>query len=216
VFVVHDADRFNESSANALLKTLEEPPAGLTFVLLAANVADVLPTILSRCQPVRFGALNPAQVEQISRSWENQPVNPDTRALLVRASQGSPGRLKRMLEYGTWNAVSGFLETVARDPFAAAEKLAESVHEAEENESRRERLREALGVLSAVLRDRLAGALVPQAAPLLARAAPGAGGPRNADTLLAALERLDDLRRRVDGNANLKLACDAVALQWPA
>lgn len=212
VFVIHDADRFNDSSANALLKTLEEPPPGLTFVLLAANVAEVLPTILSRCNPVRFSALSDDQVTEVSRGWEGQPVNPETRAMLVRAAQGSPGRLKRMLEYGTLDAVGAFLKTVNADPYTAAEKLAASVHEAEENEARRERLREAVGLLSANLRDRLTTALGVSARPILKL--PQAESA-NADRLVAALGKLDDLRQRIDGNVNLKLACDAIALGWP-
>jgi len=213
VFVVQDADRFNDSSANALLKTLEEPPSGLTFVLLAANVAEVLPTILSRCNAVRFSPLSPEQVAEIARGWEGQPVNPETRALLIRAAQGSPGRLKRMIEYGTLEAVGAFLRGVGQDPYTAAEKLAVSVHDADENEARRERLREAVGLLSANLRDRIAANLKTGVAPLLKSPV---GETAGADRLLVALQKLDNLRQRIDGNVNLKLACDAIALEWPA
>lgn len=45
-----EADRFEAPSANAFLKTLEEPPGHAVFILLAANPSAVLPTILSRCQ----------------------------------------------------------------------------------------------------------------------------------------------------------------------
>lgn len=210
VFIIEDADRFNESSANALLKTLEEPPPGLTFVLLAGNVADVLPTILSRCQAVRFSPLTDAQVAEVSRGWEGLPVNPQTRQMLLRAAQGSPGRLQRMVEYGTLAAVDEFLKLIKNDPFAAAEKLSESIHVADENEARRERLREFMGLLSAALRDRLTAGL--GAKPLLRSAEAGT----SPDRLLAALRNLDNLRQRVDGNVNLKLCCDAVALSWPA
>lgn len=213
VFVIHDADRFNESSANAFLKTLEEPPAGLTFVLLAGNVAEVLPTILSRCQVVRFTPLADEQVAEVSRGWEGLPVNPQTRAMLIRACQGSPGRLRRMMDYGTLETLASFLKAVGGDPFLAAEKLSEDVHEAEENEARRDRLREALGLLSAALRDRLAAELAPGTSPLLQQAAPGT---MSADLMLQAIGRLDALRRRIDGNVNLKLCCDAIALAWPA
>jgi DNA polymerase-3 subunit delta' len=208
VFIIEDADRFNESSANAFLKTLEEPPAGLTFVLLAGNVADVLPTILSRCQPVRFAPLTDAQVGQVSRGWEGLPVNAETRKLLVRAAQGSPGRLQRMVEFGTLDCAESFLKAVAANPYAASEGLSESIHEADENEGRRERLRYAIGLLSAALRDCAAAG----SAPPLLREPAGAGAPR----ALTGLFRLDDLRMRVDGNVNLKLCCDAIALGWPA
>lgn len=51
--VVHEADRMNEESANAFLKTLEEPPAGTGIVLYTLHPYRILPTILSRC--MRFG-----------------------------------------------------------------------------------------------------------------------------------------------------------------
>lgn len=212
VFIVQDADRFNESSANALLKTLEEPPPGLTFVLLAGNVADVLPTILSRCNPVRFSPLNADQLAEVARGWEGQPVNPQTRAMLFRAAQGSPGRLRRMIEYGTLDAAGAFTRQVTKDPFGAAEELSESVNEADDNEAKRERLREVVGLLSAHLRDRMAAALDTGTSPLIAMPEQETA---SADRLVVALGKLDDLRQRIDGNVNLKLACDALALGWP-
>jgi DNA polymerase-3 subunit delta' len=51
--VVHEADRMNEESANAFLKTLEEPPAGTGIILYTQHPYRILPTILSRC--MRFG-----------------------------------------------------------------------------------------------------------------------------------------------------------------
>jgi DNA polymerase-3 subunit delta' len=50
VAVVHPADAFNLQSANALLKTLEEPPIGTRLVLTTADPAQLLPTVRSRCQ----------------------------------------------------------------------------------------------------------------------------------------------------------------------
>ncbi len=54
VFVIEGAQALNESAANRLLKTLEEPHAGVHLILLADDRSGVLPTIASRCQPVRF------------------------------------------------------------------------------------------------------------------------------------------------------------------
>ncbi len=54
VYIFDEADRFNAESANAFLKTLEEPPADVVIVLLARSFDAVLPTIASRCHVVRF------------------------------------------------------------------------------------------------------------------------------------------------------------------
>jgi DNA polymerase-3 subunit delta' len=56
VGIVHEADRMNIQSANAFLKTLEEPPANTTLILLTTRPHALLPTIRSRCQLFRFPA----------------------------------------------------------------------------------------------------------------------------------------------------------------
>jgi DNA polymerase III subunit delta' len=54
IYIVNDADLFNDSAANAFLKTLEEPPDDVVILLMAHSFDAVLPTIASRCQVVRF------------------------------------------------------------------------------------------------------------------------------------------------------------------
>jgi DNA polymerase-3 subunit delta' len=63
VFVIEDAHAMNDQAANRLLKTLEEPPAFAHLILLAPSARDVLPTIASRCQAVRFDPLPPELIE---------------------------------------------------------------------------------------------------------------------------------------------------------
>ncbi|MBZ0135855.1 MAG: DNA polymerase III subunit [Planctomycetes bacterium] len=213
VFVIADADRFNDNSANAFLKTLEEPPADLIIVLLAENLAQVLPTIISRCQPVRFSPLSDHQVKQITAGWDQLPVNPDSREVLIRAAQGSPGRLRRMGEAGVLDTAREFLKSVRSDPFLASEKLIDSIQGGDDNEGKRAQLREIIALLTATLRDRLLGSL--GAADLAPFTRPFPDEPFTADHLAATLITLDDLRERIDGNVNLKLCCDAIALAWP-
>ena len=54
VYILDRADRLRADSANALLKTLEEPPENVVFILLSSSVEAVLPTVASRCQCVPF------------------------------------------------------------------------------------------------------------------------------------------------------------------
>ncbi len=58
VYIIHDAHRLNPNTANALLKTIEEPPAHTLFIFIAPATDAVLPTIASRCQQVPFPALD--------------------------------------------------------------------------------------------------------------------------------------------------------------
>ena len=77
-YVIEKAGLLRGTSANALLKTIEEPPDGVVFILLARSVASVLPTIVSRCQvvPVRTIAPGVALDEVMHRSgaseWESR------------------------------------------------------------------------------------------------------------------------------------------------
>jgi DNA polymerase-3 subunit delta' len=57
VFIVDGAEYLNEESANCLLKTLEEPPPKVLFILLTVNDGRLLPTIVSRCQRVELSRL---------------------------------------------------------------------------------------------------------------------------------------------------------------
>ena len=56
LIVIESADRMNLAAANALLKILEEPPPQTIFLLLAQQISTLLPTVLSRCQIIRFAS----------------------------------------------------------------------------------------------------------------------------------------------------------------
>jgi len=65
VFVILEAERMNVVSANKFLKTLEEPPGNSLFVLVSHSPNQLLPTIASRCQRVKFRPLTPRTVEDL-------------------------------------------------------------------------------------------------------------------------------------------------------
>jgi DNA polymerase III subunit delta' len=89
-FIIEDADRLNESSSNALLKTLEEPPATSHLVLLTSRPAALLPTIRSRCQALRFA---PLAVEEMEKHLTGARRMPRREAhLLAHIARGSLGR----------------------------------------------------------------------------------------------------------------------------
>ncbi|HEY6192514.1 MAG TPA: DNA polymerase III subunit [Bacteroidota bacterium] len=90
VFIILEAEDLSENSANALLKTLEEPP-GETVLLLTTSAQDLLlPTLVSRCQQIR---LAPLTVGQIAEALERRAGIPREDALVIaRLSNGSYGR----------------------------------------------------------------------------------------------------------------------------
>ena len=90
VFLIDEADKLNDASANALLKVLEEPPRTSHLILITARPAMLLPTILSRCQMIRFAPLTPDEIEK--HLTKNKDIDVKTARLRARAAGGSMGR----------------------------------------------------------------------------------------------------------------------------
>ena len=87
VFIINGADRFNAESANAFLKSLEEPPPFVFFLLIADRLDKLIPTIVSRCQPVRFGPVPAAGIE--AHILGNYKISPVVAQAYARASRGN-------------------------------------------------------------------------------------------------------------------------------
>ncbi|HEY5288046.1 MAG TPA: hypothetical protein VIJ50_13170 [Solirubrobacteraceae bacterium] len=97
VFVIEAAGSMNDQAANRLLKTLEEPPPFAHLILLAEHRDDVLPTIASRCQQVRFDPLSDELLVARLRDGEGAAgVEPDRAAACARMAAGD-GRLAELL-----------------------------------------------------------------------------------------------------------------------
>lgn len=93
IFIVEDADKLNENSANALLKILEEPPPTSYIILLTSRPAWLLPTIRSRCQVIRFSPLANAEIE--NHLTQNKIADTAEAQVRARVARGS---LSRALE----------------------------------------------------------------------------------------------------------------------
>ena len=91
VFVLERVDTMNDEVANRLLKTLEEPASFVHLVLVTDSLGQVIPTVASRCQPVRFDRL-PAS--RIAADLERSGVAPDRAAACARLALGNGARAR--------------------------------------------------------------------------------------------------------------------------
>jgi DNA polymerase-3 subunit delta' len=91
VVVIDAIDDLERGAANALLKNLEEPPAGTIFLLVSHAPGRLLPTIRSRCRLLRFERLRDEDVAAVLRR-ELPDADDGEIAALTRASDGSPGK----------------------------------------------------------------------------------------------------------------------------
>jgi DNA polymerase-3 subunit delta' len=99
VFVLERADTMNDEVANRLLKTLEEPPEFVHLILLTDALGQVLETVISRCQLVRFDPLSP---ERIAAALEGDGVEPARAGACGRLALGNASRARYLAsEEGT-------------------------------------------------------------------------------------------------------------------
>ena len=121
VILIQPAEALNANAANALLKNLEEPPAGTYFLLVAHRIQFLLPTIRSRCQQIALTAPeSDAAIE-----WLQAQGTPDP-ALALAHTGNAPLLARDLAERQYWQQRESFLAHIAApgfDPLAAAEEV---------------------------------------------------------------------------------------------
>ena len=95
VYIIDRAEQLRANTANALLKTLEEPPENVTFILLGSSAEVILPTIVSRCQCVPFRMVSPVRAAEMV---ERATGAPHARCRMAVAVAGSPARAVEFLK----------------------------------------------------------------------------------------------------------------------
>jgi DNA polymerase III subunit delta' len=216
VVIIDEADALMPEAQNALLKTLEEPPPASVFVLVTSRQDVLLPTVRSRCQHLRFGALGAAEVADALIRLHDMEAE-DAHA----AAAASDGSIGRALDESTEDAVAARasaarLLTLAASSSDPRRRLdgAKSMSGAAPT---RADLAVRLSALSSLLRDlgvllsraddrRLANAdMKPQLQSLLRWF--------DSDRALRAFAAVDRALAALERNASPKIVADWVALQ---
>lgn len=133
VYIVDRAEQLRANSANALLKTLEEPPAGVAFILLGTSADAILPTIVSRCQCVPFRLL---PVEESAQAVQRACGTSLERCRVAVSIAGSPSRAVAFLKSAERQearrvmvrAIDALGSADEADILASAKELMVSVH----------------------------------------------------------------------------------------
>ena len=211
-FIIDDADKMNDESSNALLKTLEEPAATSYIFLITSRPDSLLPTIRSRCQTLRFA---PIAIEDVERFLiEERAFSHDEARLAARLSRGSIGRAvsinvekfraarERMLRI-----ITNALETGDR---AAMLRIAEEMNDSKNKDL----FEENLDILQSLIHDvwtlsvsndaeRVVNTDLADKLTLMAKNAHSADLP-------AWLNAIDTIRENLAVNINKKIAADAL------
>jgi DNA polymerase-3 subunit delta' len=148
VFIIDDADKMNEESANALLKMLEEPSSANILILVTARPYSMSQTIISRCQHIRF---NPLNSETVARFLVSEMELDNQRALLLAALSG--GSIGNAIELNKEDIVAyrtellKLLSTTNReDPFSL-------INFASFLGQKKKEIRQGLNILNTFFRD---------------------------------------------------------------
>jgi DNA polymerase-3 subunit delta' len=215
VAILDDADDLNEAAANCFLKTLEEPPSGSVLTLVGTSPDRQLPTIVSRCQVVRFAPLAEPLVTEVLRE-QGMKDGPEL-ARLVRLSGGSPGQGLALADPALWEFRRALLEALTAERVDGVElgrRWIAFVEEAgKEAAVRRQRAAMALRLLVELFEDALrlqvgGAAHTAEGDDLtaLSRLAEQTDG----DHLLTMLERCLEADRQIDRRVQLDLVLEAL------
>lgn len=129
VFIIQDLHTANDSFANKLLKTLEEPPEHAIFMLTALDRNQILPTIVSRCQLLDLRPLAPQLIAQaLHGHWQVSEAEADLLARLARgrlgwAVQQATTGVEQSARLTQLQTLWGVLESPSVDRLAVAEQL---------------------------------------------------------------------------------------------
>lgn len=130
IVVVDSADDMNTNAANALLKSLEEPPQRTLFVLIAHSAGALLPTIRSRCQTIRMRPLEKNALLQVLSTLETDlPADPKALDALAERAEGSARAAILLTQFGGFEIMEALDNAVkaAKPDIAATYRLADAV-----------------------------------------------------------------------------------------
>lgn len=217
VFIIDEAELLNLTGQNLLLKTLEEPPAGTTIMLITASEDRLLPTIRSRCHRIAFVPLADETVERWLQTHAPELIERD-RQWLIEFAGGSLGRAKLAIDYELTEWAETVLPTLDRisqgkPSGALGQQIAERVDtfakqwvDAHANASK-----EAANKLAADLMGALIAARARRRVHELATRCE-AGDPVAQETAmepwLTVIDAVERMRELLASNVNMSLTCD--------
>ena len=218
IFLIEEAEKLNEPSANALLKVLEEPPHTSHIILLTSRPDMLLSTIRSRCQMIRFAPVTPQEIE--THLVKNGFASGGEARVLARVARGSLGRAVAT-EFAEYLEMRNSMLRVLQ-ALAVSDDRIQLLRSAEEfNDARRKDEYESrLDVLEALIRDAWMLALDAPAdsvvnedlLPELRKISERLDGRRPA----AWISQIEELREQLIVNINRKPATDALFLTMAA
>ncbi len=212
VFIIDNADQMNDAAANALLKTLEEPPQESHIILATSRPDSLLPTIRSRCQTLRFAPVSSQEIHDLL--VDKLAFTTDEARVASRLSRGSIGRAVNMkvdeMRGRRQRMVDVIRAALVTGDRPAMLRIAEQMNDAKNKDS----FEDSIDMLASLLHDvwtiRASGDASRIANTDLADEFAGLARSPAAANIPEWLKAIETMRKNFAVNINRKVAADAL------
>jgi DNA polymerase-3 subunit delta' len=210
VVIIQDAQTMNPAAGNALLKILEEPPQRTILILVATRSQDLLPTIVSRCQQLRFNPISREKLELLL--VEKHGFDPQDAGALAVMAHGSLSRATAMYEANWINRRSWILQEMSE---LSSRSINSILAFAQQLSKEKEAILESLEVMKSWMRDLVIAAYDPgkilnqDKADEIQQAAK----KMSIAVSLSKMDLVQKTQNRIRANANVRLALEVLLIK---
>jgi len=206
VVIIHPAEALKDDSANAMLKLLEEPPDRCLLILTAVSYRDVIPTILSRCQQLRFPPLQQGEIAETLKIRNG--LEPAKAASIAALATGSYTHALELLDQKTDEMTQSSLEFLRSAATGNVGKIVDIVESWLGEDVSRSVSKDRLDITSLWILDALTFIAESESSSTLAIRIPEGrvsasklGERYGAQRLLSVLNELEEAKLAIDTNA---------------
>ena len=218
VAIINDAECMNPQAANSFLKTLEEPPTKTLIILIASNPHQLLPTIVSRCQGIRFYPLPNEAIKKIichhleTETGESQPEEIELR------SRRSMGQVSHALEEDLLKTSQDREELIRLISIVSFKRMDQVFLWTKAKAKQTERIQLILDELTRILRDVALIKIDPETSVVinkdLTQQLKILALQKTMPALLAMCETIQNTKVAIKSNANSQLALENMLIDF--
>ena len=210
VVIITDAQAMNPAAGNALLKMLEEPPARTILILVATHTSDLLPTVVSRCQQIRFKPISSKYLE--SELVQKYGLDAKNAMIITTMAGGSLSRALRMHRTHWISRRNWLIQEMDALSTGSVNRLLAFGAQLSKN---KDVLPDSLEVMKTWLRDLVVGQFNPEGVinqDLIQKIQP-ASQKMSIPALLDKIDTIQATQNAIHAGTNLRLALEAMVLK---